>query len=346
MRETPPLVTIGLPTRNRANLLNRALKSLVSQDYSNIELIVSDNASTDHTETVCGKYVQSSFVRYHRNVVNVGPIRNAEQVLKLGRGEFFMWASDDDLWEPDYVSTLVSVLQADPNLVLVAAEVQYMLPDMTKLPFFPEGTWYYKDQKAVSQLCRLLQIARHNYGNLIYGIYRRYTLIRGDETILSRINFANEIPLFVWIAAQGGIKVYPRVLMYKTTSLQTYIQAAREYGFTPFLGDITARSEGTKGGGPTAGSEKRCCGMRESFSVRKAARFIRALLRDIASLYAYHRAALTDILRAVWCIEAGSYHIKPIVSIVIIYRIYRHLLKLIVWKIGQGMRAVQEHVIG
>ena len=95
-----PLVSIGLPTYNRADLLDRALKSLVSQDYPNVELIVLDNASTDHTEAVCSKYMGSyAFVYYHRNATNVGPFGNFEQVLKLARGEFFMWASDDDLWE-------------------------------------------------------------------------------------------------------------------------------------------------------------------------------------------------------------------------------------------------------
>ena len=111
-----------------------------------------------------------------------------------------------------------------------------MLPDQTKLPFFPEGAHWYKGQEGMSQLRRLLHVAHHNYGNLIYGVYRRdVLLIRNDETVLSRTNSGNEIPLFLHVAAQGSIVVIPRVLMYKTTSLPTYVQAAWEYGVTPLV---------------------------------------------------------------------------------------------------------------
>ncbi len=340
MEETP-LVSIGLPTYNRADLLDRALKSLISQDYPNLELIVLDNASTDHTETVCSKYVGScSFVCCHRNATNVKAFGNFEQVLKLARGEYFMWAADDDLWESDYVSTLVSVLQADPSLMLAAAETQYMLPDMTKLPFFPGAPCYYGGQNETSQLQRLLQIVRRTqrFGNLIYGIFRRDGLMLGDETVLSRVNYISEIPLFIWIGAQGSIRVHPRVLMYKSMSLSLYMKVVWEYGFNPLLGYTVERSEGSKIHRPAAGTQKRRLGIVGLSGVGKLLRLVAAWLSNSASTYAYGRRALVDILRTIWRIQASSY-VKLVVSLVVVYMINIDALRVAYWKTARDMRA-------
>jgi glycosyltransferase involved in cell wall biosynthesis len=116
---TQPLVSIGLPVYNGQEYLREAIDSLLGQTYRNIELIISDNASTDGTQALCEAYVvQDARVRYSRRPQNIGGVRNHSHVVAQARGEFFMWGSSDDRWQPTYVERCVELLRAEPSLVL------------------------------------------------------------------------------------------------------------------------------------------------------------------------------------------------------------------------------------
>src|SRR5690242_5362454 len=95
-------VTIGLPVYNGADHLALALDSLLAQDYAAIEVIISDNASTDGTRALCEAYTRRDpRVRYTRNDTNIGPNANFLRVLELASCDHFMWAAHDDVWSPD-----------------------------------------------------------------------------------------------------------------------------------------------------------------------------------------------------------------------------------------------------
>ena len=85
MREAPtPRVSIGLPVYNGDNFVGQAIESLLAQTYEDIELIVSDNASTDGTEDICRTFAaQDERVRYFRNAENIGLVRNYNQTFTL-----------------------------------------------------------------------------------------------------------------------------------------------------------------------------------------------------------------------------------------------------------------------
>ena len=92
-----PLVTIGLVTFNRGSIIHLAIDQLLSQSYKNIELIISDNASTDETWEVCESYAKKdSRVRYIRQEKNIGMYPNFNYVLSAAKGDLFLWATDDD----------------------------------------------------------------------------------------------------------------------------------------------------------------------------------------------------------------------------------------------------------
>ena len=325
-----PLVSIGVPTCDRASLLERAIESLLAQDYPNLEIIISDNASTDDTLRICERAQEAHrFVYCHRTSTRVPAVVNFRRVLLLATGQYFMWAADDDLWAPDFVSTLVDCLESDGDTVLVAGEAQYMLPDGTKLPFFPEGASFY-NQRVHSQLRWLLLVAAHNYGNLIYGLYRRETLLFKDSsTALDVCRFSNENPLFLQVAARGAIRVCDRILFYKTTSLSTYLQAAREYGFKPVLNRqqlAAARKVSTTSiHGRTLHTGGRLAKLR---------RLLKLLLKKCGySIFRYHVLALADIRRAIWRIDV-IFVIKLILLMAFIKQLTEHSLKLvIVWHV-------------
>lgn len=115
---TPPLVSIGMPTYNGERTICSALDSLLAQDFKDFELIISDNASSDSTENICQQYAaRNPRIRYYRNEMNI-EWANFNRVLHLARGKYFMWASDDDLWEPSYVSCMVEALDSNSDAVL------------------------------------------------------------------------------------------------------------------------------------------------------------------------------------------------------------------------------------
>lgn len=304
-----PLVSIGVPTCDRVTLLERALGSLVAQDYPNLEIVVSDNASTDGTPEVCARMQQRyPFVCYHRVPVRIRPFENFRNALMLSHGRYFAWASDDDLWEPDFVSELVAQIERVDGLMLVAAEAQYVLHDGTKLPFFHEGAAFYGLPPS-SRMQRILAISEHSYGNLIYGVYRREALVdESGATVLDACRFFNEIPVFIQVAARGGIRVCDRALFYKTAPLRVYLRAAREFSVAP-------RLEGAES--PD-----------ERFDPGRADLLLRAVRCVVGALY-YHVHTLADIRRGLWRIDAGL-GFRVVLLMVFAVRLTGHFLKLVV----------------
>jgi glycosyltransferase involved in cell wall biosynthesis len=114
-----PLLSIGLPVFNGDNFLEDALDSILKQDFRDFELIISDNASTDRTESICRAYAdKDGRVRYFRNHENFGAADNFNRVFQLSSGEFFKWIADDDLHEPEFLSQCLEVLMREPSVVL------------------------------------------------------------------------------------------------------------------------------------------------------------------------------------------------------------------------------------
>jgi len=113
-----PSVSIGLPVYNGMPLLQRALASLLGQSFRDFELIISDNASTDDTRAVCEALAsRDSRIRYIRQPLNLGPIRNFDFLLTQARAPYFMWAAHDDEWDQHYVEYLKAKLDTDPACV-------------------------------------------------------------------------------------------------------------------------------------------------------------------------------------------------------------------------------------
>jgi glycosyltransferase involved in cell wall biosynthesis len=170
LRDT--LVSIGLPTFNRASSLRKAIESVLSQDYKNIELIISDNASSDETRMCCEEYgSRDTRIRYIRQPINCGMTANFREVLAHATGEYFMWLSDDDWLGPSYISRCISELEAREDTVLVCGLAKYYERDV---PVF-EGVRVILQQSLGSE--RVLSYFRQvNDNGTFYGIVRSNVL--------------------------------------------------------------------------------------------------------------------------------------------------------------------------
>ncbi|PIR69941.1 MAG: hypothetical protein COU47_00725 [Candidatus Niyogibacteria bacterium CG10_big_fil_rev_8_21_14_0_10_46_36] len=117
-----PLISIGLPVYNSVSRENgekelcRALDSLLAQTHARTEIIISDNASSDSTDAICTAYAaRDSRIRYIRHTENKGQVANISFVIREARGSYFMLASDDDVWEKNFIELLLAALEAHPE---------------------------------------------------------------------------------------------------------------------------------------------------------------------------------------------------------------------------------------
>jgi glycosyltransferase involved in cell wall biosynthesis len=109
MEKINETISIGLPVYNGEKYLDEAIYSLLSQSYRNIEIIISDNASTDKTEEICRNYARNdNRIKYVRLSENIGAISNFKHVLRLANGKYFMWHAADDTRSSDCIANYIA----------------------------------------------------------------------------------------------------------------------------------------------------------------------------------------------------------------------------------------------
>ena len=119
MNDSAPLVSLGLFVYNGERFIEQTLDSILSQTFTDFELIISDNASTDRTGEIALAYAaRDSRIRYYRSDQNMGAGWNVRRVYELATGKYFKQAAADDLLEPDFLWRCVEILEKDPGCVL------------------------------------------------------------------------------------------------------------------------------------------------------------------------------------------------------------------------------------
>lgn len=121
----PPRVSIGLPVYDGEPYLEEAIDSLLAQTYTDFELIICDNRSTDRTAEICRAYESRDHrVRYQQNSENLGVFGNHAKCFSLARGEYYFWAASDDIRAPDFLEKCLRVLEDEPETVLCYTAIQ------------------------------------------------------------------------------------------------------------------------------------------------------------------------------------------------------------------------------
>ncbi|HEX4008583.1 MAG TPA: glycosyltransferase family A protein [Solirubrobacteraceae bacterium] len=206
-----PLVTVGIPTYNRPSELGRAARSVLAQDHAPIELLISDNASTDPDVRRVGgqlaaEYPQVRFVSHERNR---GHEFNFQWLLDSARGDYFMWLSDDDWLDPAYVSRCVAELRADPDTVLVCGGGRYHRDGHHVLDERPiELT----DRHPAARLVRYF--ARVSLNGPVFGVAARDDLLPiGFPPVIG-----GDWMLVAALAAKGRVRTLPDVHIHRSMS--------------------------------------------------------------------------------------------------------------------------------
>jgi glycosyltransferase involved in cell wall biosynthesis len=117
--ETCPRLSVGIPVYNGERFLEQGIRSILNQTFTDFELILSDNASTDRTPEICQDFAaQDKRIRFYRSERNKGGGWNHNRVLELARGFYFKWQSNDDLCHPSMIEKCVDALERNENAVL------------------------------------------------------------------------------------------------------------------------------------------------------------------------------------------------------------------------------------
>ncbi len=218
--EVHPLVSIGVPTYNRADTLKLVLDSLVAQTYKNIEIIISDNASIDATEALCRAYAaKDNRLCYIRQEKNIGQMNNYSFLLQKTRGKYFMWAQDDDHFDPKYVEILIGVLEKHADYsVALSHYYEKRIGASRSLPIRSlTHNYTHKSHRELYIRCLYGKIS----ALLLYGLYR---------TDCIKILYARQLPLtfnnlLLWMSEVVlAAKVYsvPLLLYTHTQDVRTH----------------------------------------------------------------------------------------------------------------------------
>lgn len=126
MENKTPKVSVLIPSFNYAQYLPEAIDSVLAQSYTDFELIIVDNCSTDNTVDVVNTYVEKdSRIKLHINETNIGMYRNYNQALLLAKGEYIKFLNADDKFHPKLLEKFVYIFQNHPSVSLVTSYRQY-----------------------------------------------------------------------------------------------------------------------------------------------------------------------------------------------------------------------------
>jgi glycosyltransferase involved in cell wall biosynthesis len=224
-----PLVSVGLPVFNGQNYIRQAIDSILNQDFQDFELIISDNASTDDTGSICQEYARmDKRVRYYRNESNIGAAPNHNRVFEMASAQYFKWMAHDDENHPQLIGRCVDALDRAPDSVVLA---------------YPQVELINEDGEVTGQY--LVSVARDSprphlrlqtlltcldLGTPMYGIVRAAAL---RKTRLHGSFIAADYVMLAELAMLGEIVEIPGALLRKRIhpgrSMETYRVGGRDH---------------------------------------------------------------------------------------------------------------------
>ncbi|KAA5805704.1 glycosyltransferase family 2 protein [Thermoanaerobacterium thermosaccharolyticum] len=170
-----PKVTVAIPTYNRAHYLKEAIESVLNQTYTDYELLVVDNASTDITEEVV-KSFSDKRIKYIKNETNIGMVNNWNKCIDLAQGEYLIIFHDDDIMKPELLEKEVEILDNNDDIVLVATNISIIKDNGLILK--------QKEEKLTNNII----MGKYEF---IYKLYKEKFFLP-CPTVMMRLNFINQ----------------------------------------------------------------------------------------------------------------------------------------------------------
>lgn len=237
MDRSRPVVSIGMPVYNGEKYIRDALDSLLGQSFADFELIISDNASTDATESICRQYEKNDMrIRYIRQEANLGAAANFQFVLNQARGSCFMWAASDDRWSLDWLEKLYGAI-GEAGVGMVFGQVVHIDDTGKLMDHAANGanfSYSYSDSPIKRRVRFYLAYEGKGKANCIYSLYKR--------ELFEPLNI-------MWAEMIGGNRLYDYTIVY--SCLQH--KRLKQVGQAILSKRVHAASEGSSQGGEAMG---------------------------------------------------------------------------------------------
>jgi glycosyltransferase involved in cell wall biosynthesis len=217
-----PKISIGLPVYNGEKYLRFTLNSILQQSYTDFELIICDNASTDATQEICREFAAKDLrIRYYRNEKNIGAAGNYNRAFELGRGEFFKWASHDDEFHPSLLESCLKVFEQSPSSTVLVFSKAAIIDETGSVTDLSRDTINSSTNRPFVRLGSLIFNA--HYAHPLWG------LIRSDVLRRTRLigNFEADHILLAELALLGSCIEIPEVLYWERRHIGSAINANR-----------------------------------------------------------------------------------------------------------------------
>jgi len=236
-----PKVSIGIPVFNGELFLKKRLDSICSQTFTDFEIIISDNASTDSTPTICQEYEKKDErTHYIKQKKNMGVWWNYKFVVEQAKGEYFVWAAADDWWKPDFLEKNVKELESNKNLIGSISEVRFLDLLNKEIPLQNNPEKFVKHQYSIpaygSYEKRIATCLRHRHATSIYAVYRTKPVI---QTMSNVSETEGDLAVILNLLKYGDFHVLDELLMYRhskgMSTTKTHIEFMRKQNYNLFV---------------------------------------------------------------------------------------------------------------
>ncbi|MBD8078958.1 glycosyltransferase family 2 protein [Cellulosimicrobium arenosum] len=227
MSAAPP-VSVCLPVYNGERYLTETLLSVRAQTFGDLEIVLSDNASTDATAEICREHAAADpRIRYVRHEMNRGGLWNFNEAIRLARGETVKLAAADDVLRPRFLEVCVAALdEGGPQVVLAYPRTQIIDGEGTITEdLHDEGL---RGDRATPHE-RIAEVLRAQAAHLVFGLYRTDVL---RTTRGLRPTIGNDVVVLTEMACRGRFALVPEQLfLQRRHATQFSAQGARQVQF-------------------------------------------------------------------------------------------------------------------
>ena len=218
-KKIKPKLSIGIPVYNGEKFIKKCLDSILSQTFSDFEIIISDNASTDLTSKICEEYKkQDKRILFFKQKYNMRMVGNFNFVLQQAKGEYFMWAAADDVWHPEFIERNLMFLEKNPSFVGSTSEIELFYEPWGEKDFErfkkikpkKKYQWVHSLVGNYEEKVRFLfAFGKFEY---LYSIYRTEYL---KKSMVKRNFLSWEMPIILKMLKYGDLNVEDGVMMFK-----------------------------------------------------------------------------------------------------------------------------------
>lgn len=215
MKNQPPLVSIGLPVYNGENFVAEAIECVLAQTFSDWELIICDNSSTDRTVSICRKFAdKDSRIRIYQNERNMGVSPNYNRAFQLCHGRYFKWITHDDVFGAEFIESCIRELEDDDRVVMAFPRLAYVDADGRLLRRQQASDLSIIGPTAESRVSQLMRLEAQSTDIFWsqFGVIRRNTL---EETSLMGLYNGSDQVLLLEIALRGNLKQVQKDLFFR-----------------------------------------------------------------------------------------------------------------------------------